>query len=83
MGTGKVATPEQAQEVHEFIRKWLDENIGGEVGANTRIIYAGSVTEKNCGNLIEQDDVDGFLVGSASIKPQFRDIVESCMKVQK
>ena len=54
-----------------------------EVGVNTRIIYAGRVTEKNCGNLIEQDGVGGFLVGRDSIKPQFREIVESLMKVQK
>ena len=83
IGTGKNATPEQAQEVHELIRKWLTTSVSDEVAKKTRIIYGGSVTEKNCTNLIEQEDIDGFLVGGASLKPAFRDIVESCNKVQK
>jgi triosephosphate isomerase len=62
IGTGKNALPEQAQEVHEQIRKWLTTNVSEEVGKKLRIIYGGSVTEKNCTALIEQEDIDGFLV---------------------
>ena len=69
IGTGKVATTEQAQEAHEAIRKWLAETVSTEAAENTRIIYGGSVTEKNCGELAKQRDIDGFLVGGASLKP--------------
>ena len=77
IGTGKVATPEQAQEAHAFIRDWIKTNVSEEVANATRLIYGGSVNEKNCTSLIEQADVDGFLVGGASIKPAFGDIVEA------
>ena len=77
IGTGKVATPEQAQEVHKWIRKWLEGLIGGDHANDTRIIYGGSVTDKNCKELIEQPDIDGFLVGGASLKPAFIDIVNA------
>ena len=69
IGTGKVATTEQAQEVHASIRKWLASNISQEASDNTRIIYGGSVSEKNCKELAKQNDIDGFLVGGASLKP--------------
>eukprot|EP01017_Pseudomicrothorax_dubius_P025495 TRINITY_DN2761_c0_g1_i6.p1 TRINITY_DN2761_c0_g1~~TRINITY_DN2761_c0_g1_i6.p1 ORF type:complete len:261 (-),score=95.62 TRINITY_DN2761_c0_g1_i6:811-1593(-) len=78
IGTGKVATPEQAQEVHQHVRKWISSEISAEVAQNLRIIYGGSVNEKNCGDLIKQGDVDGFLVGGASLKPEFAKIVETC-----
>ncbi|KAA8549270.1 hypothetical protein F0562_000954 [Nyssa sinensis] len=61
IGTGKVATPTQAQEVHSELRKWLQENAGAEVAASTRIIYGGSVNGANCKELAIQPDVDGFL----------------------
>ncbi|RJE26140.1 Triose-phosphate isomerase [Aspergillus sclerotialis] len=77
IGTGKVATTEQAQEVHAAIRKWLHEAISAQASANTRIIYGGSVSEKNCRDLAKEADVDGFLVGGASLKPAFVDIVNS------
>jgi len=69
IGTGKVATTEQAQEVHAAIRKWLKDSVSSEAADNTRIIYGGSVSEKNCCDLSKQPDVDGFLVGGASLKP--------------
>lgn len=69
IGTGKVATTEQAQEVHAAIRKWLAENISKEAAEATRIIYGGSVSEKNCKELAKESDIDGFLVGGASLKP--------------
>ncbi|MCJ1275031.1 triosephosphate isomerase [Puttea exsequens] len=77
IGTGKVATTEQAQEVHAEIRKWLEKQISKEAAEKTRIIYGGSVTEKNCKDLARQPDIDGFLVGGASLKPAFIDIINS------
>ncbi|KAK2805949.1 triosephosphate isomerase [Emmonsiellopsis sp. PD_5] len=77
IGTGKVATTEQAQEVHATIRKWLGEKISPDAATNVRVIYGGSVTEKNCQELAKQPDVDGFLVGGASLKPAFVDIVNA------
>ncbi|KAI9375254.1 Triosephosphate isomerase [Aspergillus egyptiacus] len=77
IGTGKVATTEQAQEVHAAIRKWLGDAISAEAAENTRIIYGGSVSEKNCKELAKEKDVDGFLVGGASLKPAFVDIVNA------
>ena len=75
IGTGKVATTEQAQEVHAAIRKWLADNVSAKVAEETRILYGGSVTDKNCGELSKQPDIDGFLVGGASLKPGFVDII--------
>lgn len=69
IGTGKVATKEQAQEVHAAIRKWLADEVSKEAAEDVRIIYGGSVNEKNCGELASQSDIDGFLVGGASLKP--------------
>ncbi|GAB2274377.1 hypothetical protein Dimus_009140 [Dionaea muscipula] len=77
IGTGKVATPAQAQEVHFQLREWLKENVGAEISASVRIIYGGSVNGANCKELAAQPDVDGFLVGGASLKPEFIDIINS------
>ncbi|GMI83547.1 triosephosphate isomerase, PLASTID ISOFORM TRIOSE PHOSPHATE ISOMERASE [Hibiscus trionum] len=78
IGTGKVATPQQAQEVHVAVRDWLKKNISEEVASKTRIIYGGSVNGSNCGELAKQEDIDGFLVGGASLKgPEFATIVNS------
>merc|ERR1712187_20299 len=77
IGTGKVATTQQAQEVHAAIRKWLGEAISSQAADTTRVIYGGSVSEKNCKELAKEPDVDGFLVGGASLKPAFVDIVNA------
>jgi triosephosphate isomerase len=77
IGTGKVATTEQAQEVHKAVREWLAKNVSDKVAEETRILYGGSVSEKNCGELSKQPDIDGFLVGGASLKPAFVDIINS------
>lgn len=77
IGTGKVATPAQAQEVHADLRKWLKDNVSAEVAASVRIIYGGSVNGGNSKELASQPDVDGFLVGGASLKPEFIDIINS------
>ncbi|MCH1933175.1 triose-phosphate isomerase, partial [Shewanella sp. A25] len=63
IGTGKTATPQQAQEVHEKLRGWLKSHVSDAVAQSTRIIYGGSVTGGNCKELASQHDVDGFLVG--------------------
>jgi triosephosphate isomerase len=67
IGTGKVATPEQAQEVHGSIRKLLDELAGPRVAATVRILYGGSVKPDNIDALMRQTDLDGALVGGASL----------------
>ena len=67
IGTGKVATPSQAQEVHLAIRKMLGEIGGAAVAAATRILYGGSVKPDNVDELMRQPDVDGALVGGASL----------------
>ncbi|QHN86189.1 Triosephosphate isomerase [Arachis hypogaea] len=78
IGTGKVATPQQAQEVHVAVRDWLKNNVSAEVASKIRIIYGGSVNGGNCAELAKQEDIDGFLVGGASLKgPEFATIVNS------
>jgi triosephosphate isomerase len=68
IGTGKVATSAQAEDVHDFIRRLLVEMYGC-VAADVRILYGGSVTKDNIGELIAIEDIDGALVGGASLKP--------------
>lgn len=70
IGTGKTATSAQAQEVHAHIREELRELYGQELGERTRIQYGGSVKADNAAELLGQPDVDGALVGGASLKPQ-------------
>ena len=77
IGTGKVATTEQAQEVHAAIREYLAKEVSQTASDNTRIIYGGSVSEKNCNELAKEKDIDGFLVGGASLKPAFVDIINA------
>lgn len=77
IGTGKTATPEQAQEVHSKLRTWLSKNVDAETASKTRIIYGGSVNAGNCKNLAAQPDIDGFLVGGASLKPEFSQIMNA------
>jgi triosephosphate isomerase (TIM) len=78
IGTGKVATPEQAQAAHESVRAWLAKNVSQEAAEKTRILYGGSVTDANAATLIDKPDVDGFLVGGASLKEGFKQIVGAC-----
>ncbi|CAN0351172.1 unnamed protein product [Ascophyllum nodosum] len=79
IGTGLTASPEQAQEVHEGLRKWVRENVSAEVAekASVRIIYGGSVNADSAPTLGEKPDIDGFLVGGASLKPEFVNIVNA------
>jgi triosephosphate isomerase len=89
IGTGKVASVEQAQEAHVDIRNWLSKTVSQSVADATRIIYGGSVSGKNCAELgtffywvqcwwvAKANDIDGFLVGGASLKPEFIDICKA------
>lgn len=70
IGTGKNATPGQAEAVHAFIRGLLKETCGEAAAAGTRILYGGSVTPDNIGGLIAMNDIDGALVGGASLKSE-------------
>jgi triosephosphate isomerase len=68
IGTGKTATPVQAQEVHKYIRDWLAKNLDPDVGDAVRILYGGSVKPDNISELMAQPDIDGALIGGASLK---------------
>jgi len=70
IGTGRTATPEQAQEVHQFIRQWLKTTFGERAADSVRILYGGSVKPDNVRDLMSKPDIDGALVGGASLKPE-------------
>jgi len=80
IGTGKVATPSQAEETHLQIRSWLAANVSAVVAKEIRIIYGGSVNGANCSSLMSCGNIDGFLVGGASLKPEFVDIIKCTAK---
>lgn len=80
IGTGKTASPEQAQDVHRFIREWIRNTFGDEVADSIRIQYGGSVKPENAESLMVQPDIDGALVGGASLKAaSFASIVKAAM----
>jgi triosephosphate isomerase len=76
IGTGKVATPAQAEETHFHIRQWIEKSVSSKVASEIRIIYGGSVKGSNCAELITCPNIDGFLVGGASLLPEFVDIIK-------
>ena len=67
IGTGKTATDDQAQEMHAFIRKVIDDKYGRSVAENTSILYGGSCKPSNAAGLFAKPDVDGGLIGGASL----------------
>lgn len=78
IGTGRNASPEQAQEVHSAIREELRDHLGRETADGMRVLYGGSVTAENVDSLMEKPDIDGALVGGASLKAEsFARIVQS------
>lgn len=78
IGTGKTATPEQAQEIHAFIRSLVENQYGKEVARNLPILYGGSCNAKNATELFSQNDVDGGLIGGAALKAEdFLTIINS------
>jgi triosephosphate isomerase len=79
IGTGRTATPEQAQEVHAMIRSELATKFGQATAAEFRILYGGSMNAKNAKELLAQPDIDGGLIGGASLKADdFWTIALSC-----
>ncbi len=68
IGTGRNATPEQAQDAHQFIRQWVAKRCGAAAAHVIRLLYGGSVSAGNAAGLLQQPDVDGALVGGASLK---------------
>ncbi len=70
IGTGSTATPEQAQEAHAIIRREVAATLGGYCAQTTRILYGGSVKPDNAAALMAQPDIDGALVGGASLDPE-------------
>ncbi|RKY35760.1 MAG: triose-phosphate isomerase [Candidatus Omnitrophota bacterium] len=80
IGTGRNASPEQAQEVHAFIRKMITDNFGASVAEHLRILYGGSVKPENVEAIMAQPDIDGALVGGASLKADsFVQLVRLCL----
>ena len=75
IGTGKTATPRQAEEVHHYVRKLITQKSGEAVGQGIRILYGGSVSPDNVKELMTEEDIDGALVGGASLK------VDSFLKI--
>jgi triosephosphate isomerase len=79
IGTGQTATPDTAQEAHRFLREVLADLVGAEAAAARRIVYGGSANPDNAAELIAQPDIDGFLVGGASLDPEkFSAIIRCC-----
>jgi len=77
IGTGRTATPEMAQEVHQFIRDELTALFGAAPAARIRILYGGSMKPENAADLLAQPDIDGGLIGGASLKAKsFIELVE-------
>ena len=70
IGTGVTATPETAADAHSVIRYEAAKAFGDDFAANLRILYGGSVNPDNCSSLICQEEIDGALVGGASLTPQ-------------
>jgi triosephosphate isomerase len=84
IGTGKVATPGQAQQAQAFIRNWLKEKFSDKVSATVQILYGGSVKPDNFKELMLQPDIDGSLIGGASLKlEQFIAILDTAKEVVK
>lgn len=78
IGTGETASPEQAQEMHKFIRETILERYGNDVAENVSILYGGSVKPENAKEIFSQPDVDGGLIGGAALKADdFVAIVQS------
>lgn len=77
IGTGLAATADDAQNVHHSIREFLAKKLGEKAASEIRILYGGSANGKNASSFKGKADVDGFLVGGASLKPEFVDIINS------
>lgn len=84
IGTGKVATPEQAQQAHAYIREWLTNKFSKTISENMLVLYGGSVKPDNIKELMSQADIDGALIGGASLKAEhFIAMLETAAEVIK
>ncbi|WP_069131416.1 triose-phosphate isomerase [Rhodohalobacter halophilus] len=84
IGTGETATPEQAQEMHQFIRSFISNKWSDEAADKVRILYGGSMKPANAEELLSQNDVDGGLIGGASLKADsFSEIMSIAEKLSK
>ncbi len=84
IGTGVTASPQQAQDAHKFIRDWVAQHVSPAIAAALRIQYGGSVKGDNAAELLSQPDVDGALVGGASLKPElFLPIIRAAATASK
>lgn len=82
IGTGKTATPETAQTAHAFIREWLSDRFNADIANGTSILYGGSVKPGNIESLIRENDIDGALIGGASLKvDSFTEIIKRAEKL--
>ena len=82
IGTGKTATPEQAQEIHSVIRGLLLEMFSENFSSTVRILYGGSVNPGNVEQLMSEKDIDGGLIGGASLKSDsFTDIIKKTSRL--
>jgi len=82
IGTGVTATPEDAQATHKGIRELIAKHVSADVAEAIRIQYGGSANAANAPDLSAQPDIDGFLVGGASLKPEFKEIVAAISKAK-
>lgn len=80
IGTGLTATPEMAQETHASIRKWIADNVSSSVARAVRIQYGGSMKGANAKDLLAQPDIDGGLIGGASLKDDFFNVIKGAPK---
>lgn len=79
IGTGRTATPRIAQMSHELLRQRLEQGLGGEAARALQLLYGGSVKPANAADLFAESDIDGFLIGGASLDPEsFLDIIRCC-----
>lgn len=79
IGTGLTATPEMAQETHKGIRDWVAENVSADVAKAVRIQYGGSMKGANAKELLAQPDIDGGLIGGASLKEDFFNVINGVL----
>lgn len=79
IGTGETASPEQVQEMHEYIRRMIAENCGSELAESVSVLYGGSVKPENAGEIFSQKDVDGGLIGGASLDAESFMAIVNCV----
>ncbi|MCK4956778.1 MAG: triose-phosphate isomerase, partial [Candidatus Cloacimonetes bacterium] len=83
IGTGRTATPEQAQEIHQEIRKWIEEKYTTEIAEDIIVLYGGSMNPGNQEELLKQPDIDGGLIGGASlVAEKFEQMIDIAIELR-